>query len=275
MNIKISKVARGIAPGDVSNIAIRNILTELSVIMHGKFLDSDMEKTMEYFDYHCPYTGKDLRDMFESGDYSQIVTDHIVPQNRKYCGLNVIGNLVYVDAKANQQKKDKTVEDFLLHNQGVLKGVSLQERQARLDKIRQFQKDMGYDPAAIQAEISPILSQFYDEVGTILDSKASEIASRLGLSKSLAIRKQHSHIGSTELVFLPDEETVKAYLLAHQCAVFDLEYLDPNHNRHFTWTATRFNAKSNLRGNIASRPWWRDKEDSGLIKVTVSVPSSD
>ena len=52
MNIKISKVARGIAPGDVSNIAIRNILTELSVIMHGKFLDSDMETTMEYFDYH-------------------------------------------------------------------------------------------------------------------------------------------------------------------------------------------------------------------------------
>ena len=68
MNIKISKVARGIAPGDVSNIAIRNILTELSVIMRGKFLDSDMETTMEYFDYHCPYTGKDLRGMFQSGD---------------------------------------------------------------------------------------------------------------------------------------------------------------------------------------------------------------
>ena len=275
MNIKISKVARGIAPGDVSNIAIRNILTELSVIMHGKFLDSDMETTMEYFDYHCPYTGKDLRGMFQSGDYSQIVTDHIVPQNKKHCGLNVIGNLVYVDRQANNEKKDQTVEDFLLHNQGVLKGVSLKERQARLEKIRQFQKDMGYDPASIQAEISPILTVFYDKIATILDDMTSDIATRLGLSKSLAIRKQHSRIGSTELVFQPDEKTVKEYLLTHQCAVFDLEYLDPNHNRHFTWTATRFSAKSNLRGNIASRPWWRDKESSGLVKVTVSVPSSD
>ena len=272
MNIKISKVARGIAPGDVSNIAIRNILTELSVIMHGRFLDSDMEKTMEYFDYHCPYTGKDLRGIFESGDYSQIVTDHIVPQNKKYCGLNVIGNLVYVDRRANSEKKDQTVEDFLLHNQGVLKGVSLKERQARLDKIKQFQKDMGYDPATIQSQISPILTAFYDKLGTILDDMASTIASKLGLNKSLAIRKQHRHTGSTQLVFCPDEKTVKEYLLTHQCAVFDLEYLDPNHNRHFTWTATRFNAKSNLRGNITSRPWWRDKENSGLIKVTVSVP---
>lgn len=272
MKIKISKVAKGIAAGDVSNIAIRNILTELSVIKHGKFLDSDMEKTLEYFDYRCPYTGKDLRDMIERGDYSQIATDHIVPQNREHCGLNVVGNLVYVDRQANSEKRDQTVDDFLLNNDGVLYGLSQQERQARLDKIKQFQKDMGYDPAAIQAEISPILFQFYDEVGIILDNKVSDIATRLGLSKSYAIRKQRSQIGSTELVFFPSEKEVREYLLTHQCAVFDLEYLDPNHNRHFTWTATKFNAKSNLRGNIASRPWWRDKEETGLIKVTVSVP---
>ena len=193
MRIKISKVARGIAPGDVANSAVRNILTDLSITMRGKFTEEDMNETMKFFDYRCPYTGKNLRDKLQRGDYSEMATDHIVPQNRQYCVLNVIGNLVIVDKKANQAKKDKTVEDFLLHDQTVLAGVPQTEREARLEKIKKFQKEKQYDPDTIRAVVSPILEQFYGDVGTMLQQKANQIATGLGLSKSFAIRKQQKN----------------------------------------------------------------------------------
>ena len=46
----LTKVASGVAFGDVSNYAVRNILTELSKIMSGKFTEQEMEDTMEAFD---------------------------------------------------------------------------------------------------------------------------------------------------------------------------------------------------------------------------------
>ena len=54
----LTKVATGVAFGDVSNQAIRNILTEISKSIGGKFTDQDMKDTLDYFDWKCPYTGK-------------------------------------------------------------------------------------------------------------------------------------------------------------------------------------------------------------------------
>ena len=43
----LSKAAKGVAFGDVSNAAIRNILTEISKIFFNDFTQSDMEEAME------------------------------------------------------------------------------------------------------------------------------------------------------------------------------------------------------------------------------------
>ena len=93
----LSKAAKGVAFGDVSNAAIRNILTEISKIFYNDFTQADMEETMDkYFGWCCPYTGKYLKDEYDkrTGNYA---TDHIYPQNKEWCGLNVKGNLVLVD----------------------------------------------------------------------------------------------------------------------------------------------------------------------------------
>jgi hypothetical protein len=58
---RLTKVAKGIAYGDVSNIAVRNILTEISKSINGNFTEQEMYDTLDFFDWKCPYTGKDLR----------------------------------------------------------------------------------------------------------------------------------------------------------------------------------------------------------------------
>ena len=86
--VDLTKAAAGLQFGDVSNSAIRNILTYTSIRLYGKFTRQDMEDTLDYFDWKCPYTGSDLRNLIvnHSGGYA---TDHIVPQNKDYCGLNI------------------------------------------------------------------------------------------------------------------------------------------------------------------------------------------
>lgn len=56
----------GIAYGDVSNMAVRNILTEISKRIAGRFTVQEMYDTLDYFDWRCPYTGKDLRPLIEA-----------------------------------------------------------------------------------------------------------------------------------------------------------------------------------------------------------------
>ena len=56
----LTKVAKGVAFGDVSNQAVRNILTELSKTIYGGITEQEMEDTMAFFDWKCPYTGRPL-----------------------------------------------------------------------------------------------------------------------------------------------------------------------------------------------------------------------
>ena len=159
----LTKVAKGVAFGDVSNIAVRNILTQISKALYSDFTDEDMEKTMAYFKWCCPYTGEYLKDDYDArnGNYA---TDHIYPQNRIWCGLNVVGNLVLVSKKANAKKASQSVDEFLLHDTDVLGDLDDKIRNDRLQKIKDFQKDKGYDPETIKNTISAIMKKRYDDV---------------------------------------------------------------------------------------------------------------
>ena len=109
----LTRAAKGIPFGSVSNTAVRNILTELSKKLMGGIKEIEMEDTLREFGWRCPYTGRDLRASIAAKDGSY-VTDHIYPQNQQWCGLNVKGNLVYVDARANEAKLDQDIKTFLL-----------------------------------------------------------------------------------------------------------------------------------------------------------------
>jgi hypothetical protein len=105
----LTKVAKGTAYGDVSNAAIRNILAEISRKGFGAVTEQDMQDALDYFDGKCPYTGRNIQDAID-GKLGGYATDHIVPQNKEHCGLNVKGNLIIVDKQANAEKRDKTFE---------------------------------------------------------------------------------------------------------------------------------------------------------------------
>ncbi len=158
----LTKVAKGVAFGDVSNQSVRNILTEISKNLRGDFRKEDMEETLAYFGWRCPYTGVDLRPLIAKG--SGYATDHIYPQNRTWCGLNVKGNLVIVAKRANDIKHHQDVETFLLHDTKVLGTLDMLTRMARLQAIKNFQKKYDYDPDKIRQIVSPLMEARYEEI---------------------------------------------------------------------------------------------------------------
>ena len=207
----LTKVAKGIAFGDVSNYAVRNVLTEISRQLYGEFTQEQMEETMEHFGWCCPYTGKYLKDEYDNktGNYA---TDHIYPQNRVWCGLNVKGNLVLVDKQANNAKKDKSADDFLLYDTDFLEDLDDDTRQTRLDKIKKFQNDNYYDPEKIKKAISGLLKAWYDKVR---ENQVSTIKETLDVLNSIGIspivKTTSKVIVATKKVLEKDE--FKKYLI--------------------------------------------------------------
>lgn len=293
----LTKVASGVAYGDVSNQAIRNILTEISKNINGKFTEQEMVDTLEYFDWKCPYTGRDLRESIEKGDGSY-ATDHIYPQNRVWCGLNVIGNLVIVDKRANSKKGKKDVKSFLEEDSDYWRelGVDKATRLERLEKIIRFQEDYGYDPENIREKISSPLFDRYEELRREQEKcieEMMEILKEAGIktierkltpkeeasdeeekdivitasAKAKAKRPKHS----TELIFFPSDETeFKKLLLDSKSGHFILTYDDGKVMRT-NWNASKLKESSDLRGNIESKTFWRNKNKEGLLKVEVFV----
>lgn len=271
----LTKVAKGIAYGDVSNSAVRNVLTEISKQVFGKITEQDMIDALDYFGWKCPYTNRDLREDLknETGNYA---VDHIVPQNREYCGLNVKGNLVVVDKKANSAKKSQTVENFLLNDEKVLHGVPKKERQQRLEKIKKFQKEYGYDPDSIRKCLIPYLETIYDETRVEQEKRIDEAINAAGLTKLTPVVKPlkggpKSSKAGTILVFVPaNENEFKNKLLANKYANITLIY-DSGRTETRQWNANNFDISSSLRGNIQSKPFWRNKGREGLVKVIVET----
>lgn len=277
----LTKVATGVAFGDVSNQAIRNILTELSKSIGGKFTDQDMRDTLEYFDWKCPYTGRNLRQALEKKDGSY-VTDHIYPQNKEWCGLNVKGNLIIVDKEANAQKHNKDIETFLLNDTIVLGTLDVKARQERLQKIKEFQKLCGYNPEQIRNIVSPILKARYDEIRVEQEKYINDTLRALTsigiyaiknetFSMIKAINPREKSQASPVLIFYPaNEEQFKIELLKRQKAHFELTY-NTGIKKTIFWNAEKLKVTSNLRGNIESKTFWRNKDKEGLMKVEVFI----
>lgn len=277
----LTKVAKGVAYGDVSNQAVRNILTEISKRISGTFTEQEMYDTLDYFDWKCPYTGRDLKKSIADKDGSY-TTDHIYPQNKDGCGLNVMGNLVFVDKKANNAKKGLDAETFLLTDTKVLGGLDMKTRQARLQKIKDFQKDCKYDPERIRCIVSKMMNDHYDRVrkeqeACITNTLDALITigiypiSKVPTATTTTTKKAKKRSLLPELIFNPaDEQLFKNELLKSKKAHFVLTY-DSGAIKASAWDAKKFTAASDLKGNIESRPFWRNKSKEGLVKVEVFI----
>ena len=288
MNDKLlTKVAKGVAFGDVSNQAIRNVLTEISKNINGGITELEMEETMKYFNWECPYTGRSLKKSIENKDGSY-VTDHICSQNKDLCGLNLKGNLVIVDKKANSAKGSLDIEKFMLDDSNFWNnlGVDLATRKARLKKIKDFQKSCNYDFDKVRLEISSILNDHYANIRRVQEKCIEEILDSLkkaGIPLSIPVVSkpmlakvalgsvQKTGGGAPELVFYPaDEQVFKSELLASKKAYFILTY-NSGVKKKTIWDAKNFEQASSLRGNIQSKTFWRNWRAEGLVKVEVYI----
>ena len=275
----LTKVAKGVAFGDVSNQSVRNILTEISKSICGQFTEQEMYDTLDFFDWKCPYTDKDLRPLIE-GNLGGYATDHIYPQNKEWCGLNVKGNLIIVDRAANDKKHNQDVETFLLNDQDVLGNLDEQTRRMRLEKIKEFQKQCGYDPEQIRNVVSPLMQARYNEVRTEQEKYIDDVLDALKTINLYAVSapittvsasKGNRHQALPDIIFYPsDEEQFKNELLRTKKAHFVLTY-QSGVKKTSPWMADRFDITSNLRANIQSKPFWRKKTQEGLMKVEVYI----
>ena len=170
---------------DVANISIRNILTMLS-IYKGEITPDEMDATNVFFNYRCPYTGRDLTAAIKNRlcgiPDASIAIDHIVPQNREFCGLNIYGNLVWTDSAANNRKGGKkTYKEFLLTDKIIASTSTPAQIQARIDKIEDFQRYSGYASLDIAKKISPLLNDCYEDI----QSRQVNIAARIAKAAKL------------------------------------------------------------------------------------------
>lgn len=280
----LTKVATGVAFGDVSNVAVRNVLTEISKSVFGGITEQEMEDTMAFFDWKCPYTGRELKDAVDKKD-GTYATDHLYSQNREWCGLNVKGNLIIVDRKANSAKGGMDVKTFMETDSDFWRdlGVDKATRLARLEKIEEFQAACGYDPHKVRSTVSPLLVAYYDEVRVCQERMIAECLEgldKVGLPTLTKAKPAKSAATATapastkrrktpELVFFPADEAVfKDELIKCKKACIVLTY-DSGKVISTPWDARRMDASSNLRSNIQGKTFWRNGSKEGLVKVEV------
>lgn len=177
-------------PGDAANIFVRCMLSDISDLLGG-FSKEDLEKTVEYFDYKCPYTGEDISVEFKTGKW---VLDHLIPHNRESVGLNLYGNIIVTTKNTNAAKAAKSFEDFIRFE---TKGTE-EEKEKRIQKIRNFQKESGYfDKVKNIDEIKGLCKKEYDNIQNKLKEHVSDY------NKILEIRNENTP-ERTKRVFVVD-----------------------------------------------------------------------
>ncbi len=164
------------APGDAANPAVRCVLKELSKQLYGPIGDEEIERVFKFFDYKCPYTGKDLKQAYLNNNKPKAYDmDHIYGQNKDNCGLNALGNILFVDSAANNAKKKRNFKDFLRNDTDFFGNLPKQVREERIKKIEEYQKHFGYDHAKYKKTLSPLLDDFYNKITEEIRDKATEI----------------------------------------------------------------------------------------------------
>ena len=146
-----AKIFKRTNPGDVANLCIRNILCDISEKLGG-FTEKNERDTLKFFNYKCPYTNVDLRNI-------NYVHDHLIPHNRISCGLYIFGNVILTTNEANSAKHAKDFKTFIKFDNKVII-CSESEREERIRKIEEFIEFSGYNH---YINIIPILKDICEE----------------------------------------------------------------------------------------------------------------
>ena len=168
------KTIRRTHAGDAANIFVRCMLSDISDMLGGCSAE-EIDQTVRYFDYKCPYTGQDIRTEYEENKW---VLDHLIPHNREACGLNLYGNMMVTTGKVNTKKGAKDFKAFIRQDTD---GTDA-EKEQRIKKIEQFQQESGYFQKVKNIdEIKALCKEQYDFIGERLKNLTSEYADILSI----------------------------------------------------------------------------------------------
>ncbi len=115
-------------PGDAANIYVRMLLSEVGRLVGG-ITDEQWERTRDYFEGRCAYTGEELPE-------GRGVMEHAVPINREHCGVHAYGNVLPATKTANKAKSGKHYRDYMKTVVGD---------DERLARIETFVRESGYE----------------------------------------------------------------------------------------------------------------------------------
>jgi hypothetical protein len=170
---------------DAANLFVRNLLCEISEQLGG-FKEQDWTKTKKYFDNRCAYTGST----------KNIVMDHATAHNRTHCGLHLYGNIIPASKEANASKSGKTLEEFFDSDAICLEGIDEQTRLERLNKIKEFQEQSGYQKITkildTKINIKEFMQKSYQEILNLADEKITKLTTIFEKDEVLKIAKEKS-----------------------------------------------------------------------------------
>lgn len=117
--------------GDAANAFVRVLLSdagELAGGPSGGLSDDEWDKTLQYFDNRCAYSGEEITK--ESAEQ-----EHAIPINKEHCGLHLYGNVLPATKQENRDKGSLHYRDFVHDAE-------------RLRKIEDFMQEAGYHQRA-------------------------------------------------------------------------------------------------------------------------------
>lgn len=145
---------------NTQNSVIRSILNNISEKI-GTLDSSTMENILKYFNYRCAYTGNKLKK-------DDIAFDHLIPCNRQYGGLYLVGNLVPTSKKINSKKGGKHFIDFINDERNNI--IPKEKRQETIEWLKKYQRDFEYPENIVNKDFINRLSEIYSEVEGIINT---------------------------------------------------------------------------------------------------------
>lgn len=227
------------------------LLSEVGRLVGG-ITDEQWNRTREFFDGQCAYTGEPLSD-------SEAIKEHAVPINRRHCGVHAYGNVLPASKAANDAKAGKHYREYMA---AVVGG------ETRLGRIEDFVRESGYE-ARVEpfGDLRRYCEQQYRQVVALgevnkayLRSIAEGVLDMVGPPGSAEEdgAAMEAMVGDPlPIRFDPPGPEFKKRLLTTQEAWVTTFYAD---GRVATrrWDASRMSATSNVIANLRSRPEYRN-----------------
>ena len=110
-------------PGNAANACVQVILSDAGTMLRG-MSEGEWQRTLDWFDGRCAYTGEELTEGETDRDYA-------IPMSRAHCGLHLYGNVLPATREANGRKAGKHDREFV-------------EDPERLELIEAFVRESGW-----------------------------------------------------------------------------------------------------------------------------------